>query len=139
MINIEFLSVNKELYINEINWRNGGEVFTCMGTKVFSPLIWYWSVTGQSGKIQNIPLTTKDTSLYGMDERNDIAHVINLGLNSGRLSLREWVRDVKRSCSFSAWYKDDKLPALWGYPRAFLLSLLPVKTKEFIKKLIRWK
>lgn len=139
LIDIEFFKVGEKIYLSEINWRNSARVFMCTGTKIFYPLIWYWSVTEQSEKIQNIPLTTKDTSLYGMDERNDIAHVINLGLNSGRLSLREWVRDVKRSCSFSAWYRDDKLPAFWSYPSALFLSLIPLGAKEFIKKLLKWK
>lgn len=128
-----------EIYVGEINWRDSGRVFMCMGMGIYYPLVWYWSVTGHADKIQGMAITTKDTSQYGMCEEADICHVLHSEPGFPRLSLREWIRDIRKAKSFAYWYHDDKLPALWGYPRAFLIGLLPLKTKEFIKRLIRWK
>ncbi|MBR4195478.1 MAG: hypothetical protein IKQ95_02050 [Synergistaceae bacterium] len=120
------------IYVGEINWRDSARVLMCMGTKVYYPLAWYWSVTGHPGKAQNIPLTTKDTSQYGMCEEADIYHVFHADPGFPRMSLREWLKDVRRAGSFAFWYHDDKLPALWGY--LFKLVLSPIK--QFALKLI---
>lgn len=67
-----------------------------------------------------------------MCEEADIYHVFHADPGFPRMSLREWLKDVRRAGSFAFWYHDDKLPALWGY--LFKLVLSPIK--QFALKLI---
>ncbi|MBQ7169285.1 MAG: hypothetical protein IJR63_05235 [Synergistaceae bacterium] len=136
LIDIELFKAGDKIYLCEINWRDSARVFMCKGTKVYYPLIWYYSVTGQDDKIHGLPLTTKDTSQYGMCEQVDIRHVFHSEPGFPRINLREWLGDVRKAQSFAYWHNDDKLPALWSYPKDFVSAILPHSMKDFIKRII---
>jgi len=38
-IDIELFLINDELYLNEVNFRNSGDVYACFNNKVYYPLI----------------------------------------------------------------------------------------------------
>ena len=139
LIDIELFKVGKKVYLCEINWRDSGRVFMCLGTKVYYPLVWYYSVTGQQDKISGMQLTTKDTTQFGMCEESDIHHVLHAEPGFPRIKLSQWIHDIKSAQSLSVWHPDDKKPSfwLWTSPRTLILTLMSNPMKNFIKRLLK--
>lgn len=113
------LQVNGKLYLNEVNWRNSGTIYSVLGSKVYYPVNWYyWKTKNQSP--ENFIQSCLDETVYTIDESLDLRHVA-----CGNITLKQWLRDKKKSKAFALWYTPDMRPAIAQY-----LHLL----KELIKR-----
>lgn len=110
-IDIELFNVNGEVYLNEINFRNSGDVFACFNDNIFYPLYLYMDLTKQD--ISNVNLNFSN-SYYAMNEATDLRHVVY-----GNLTFREWFKDLKRTKSFALWHRKDIKPAIYRYINLF--------------------
>ena len=116
---VEVLQVNGKLYLNEVNWRNSGTIYSVLGSKVYYPVNWYyWKTKNQSP--ENFIQSCLDETVYTIDESLDLRHVA-----CGNITLKQWLRDKKKSKAFALWYTPDMRPAIAQY-----LHLL----KELIKR-----
>lgn len=109
MFDVEIMYTPNAIYLNEINWRNSGNSFFCLGSDVHYAVVWYYIITNK--KIPyNFKFTCEDKKFYAMDESKDIRHVI-----AGNISLKRWIQDVKKSKCFAIWYKKDMKPTIIRY------------------------
>lgn len=116
---VDVLQVNGKLYLNEVNWRNSGTIYSVLGSKVYYPVNWYyWKTQNQSP--ENFIQSCLDETVYTIDESLDLRHVA-----CGNITLKQWLRDKKKSKAFALWYTPDMRPAIAQY-----LHLL----KELIKR-----
>ena len=116
---VDVLQVNGKLYLNEVNWRNSGTIYSVLGSKVYYPVNWYyWKTKNQSP--ENFIQSCLDETVYTIDESLDLRHVA-----CGNITLKQWLRDKKKSKAFALWYTPDMRPAIAQY-----LHLL----KELIKR-----
>lgn len=116
---VDVLQVNGKLYLNEVNWRNSGTIYSVLGSKVYYPVNWYyWKTKNQSP--ENFTQSCLDETVYTIDESLDLRHVA-----CGNITLKRWLRDKKKSKAFALWYTPDMRPAIAQY-----LHLL----KELIKR-----
>lgn len=122
LFDIDAFAVGGEFYLNEINWRNGGRDFTCLGTKIYYPLTWYQSVTDEPTLDLEYKIYTEEQ--FGMDETMDLRHVVYCGY-----PISKWNSDRKKSKSFAVWYSDDLKPVCYRYFYLFKEMLM-----RFIKR-----
>lgn len=106
-IDIELFMINGELYLNEVNFRNSGDVYACFHNKVFYALIWYLDIIGKDISKFNL---LYDNSRYAMNETTDIRHVI-----FGKMKLREWLHYYWNCSDFAIKFKGDMRPAFSRY------------------------
>ena len=110
-IDIELFVIKGELVLNEVNFRNSGDVYACFQHKVYYPYFSYLDMIGCDTSSLNVDYTTDKCA---MNETTDFRHVL-----FGDLSLKEWLR-YKRMCGDYAYYfKGDMKPA-WKKYRYFL-------------------
>ncbi len=121
LFDIELFEANGKIYLNEINWRNSGVDFCCLGTGVYYPYIWYLDMIGED--TSSCKHFCDDSQQFCMDESTDLRHVVFNGL-----SIKEWNRDRKKTKSFSLWYKNDLKPTFSRYVE-LLFSLIFKKYK----------
>ena len=119
IFDVEALRVGGKIYLNEINWRNSGTIYSVFGSKVYYPVNWYyWKTKNQLP--ENFIQSCLDETVYTIDESLDLRHVA-----CGNITLKQWLRDKKKSKAFALWYIPDMRPAIAQY-----LHLL----KELIKR-----
>ena len=91
IFDVEALRVGEKIYLNEINWRNSGTIYSVFGSKVYYPVNWYyWKTENQSP--ENFIRTCLDDTVYTMDESLDLRHVA-----CGSITLRQWLNDKKKA------------------------------------------
>lgn len=123
MIDIEFFeSDTGKIYVNEFNWRSSGRNFVGRYCGVYSAFWWYCAVTGQEF---NAAQRISNKSGYTMNEMTDYNHLLRK-----EISLREWIRDIRRTKSFAVWDCKDLRP--------FILRSLIV-AKSFLRRFRRGK
>ena len=109
IFDVEAFDVNGKMYLNEINWRNSGTVYSCMGTNVHYLVVWYyWKIGKQLPK--KLKLFCEDENVYSIDESLDLRYLI-----CGKITLRRWLQDRKRAKSFAIWFRSDLKPAIIEY------------------------
>ena len=106
---IDAFCVNGKMYLNEINWRNSGAVYSTLASKVYYPVLWYYWTIGK-----NIPgdmkITCDDKTICSMDESKDLRHVA-----CKNISFKRWIKDHKQTKAFSLWNIRDIKPAIIQY------------------------
>lgn len=110
-IDIELFVINGELVLNEVNFRNSGDVYACFQHKVYYPYFSYLDMIGADTSALN---TEYSTDMYAMNETTDFRHVVY-----GNLSLREWMCYRKNCRDFAYFFKGDMKP-VWKKYRYFL-------------------
>lgn len=108
MFDIEMFFMNGKIYVNEINWRNTGNSFLCLGSNVHYAVIWYLNAIGED--TSHLLHVSNDSSQYGMNESTDIRHVVFNGYGFGK-----WMKDRKKTSSFALWYIKDMKPVFAQY------------------------
>lgn len=108
-IDIELFMVHGEVYLNEVNFRNSGDIYACFYNKLFYPLIWYLDVIGEDVSEMNTNYTDK---YYAMNEFTDCKHVL-----AGNLSLGKWLYYVKNCKDFAFYFPSDMKPAVMYFLR----------------------
>ncbi len=107
LYDVELLVVNNEVYLNEINYRNSGGDYRIVSQGYFYPLIW---INDCLGIDNNEFLNYKLKPTYSMTFWYDYQHV-----KHGRISFKEWIKDVKKTSSFALYYKGDMKPVYSYY------------------------
>ena len=109
IFDVEALRVGEKIYLNEINWRNSGTIYSVFGSKVYYPVNWYyWKTENQSP--ENFIRTCLDDTVYTMDESLDLRHVA-----CGNITLRQWLNDKKKARAFAIWDATDLKPTMVQY------------------------
>lgn len=120
LFDIELFKVGDQIYLNEINWRNTGNSFFCLGTDVHYAVVWYYDVTGK--KRDNLKRRCTDTSQYAMNEATDFRYVV-----FEHYPFKKWNAERKKTKSFALWFKEDKKPARKRYRQLFFKLLKGTK------------
>lgn len=102
LFSIEFIrSMNDEIYFLEINFRNDGNAWCVTAAGVNLPVIW---VKANSGIDYNDEIhDVKNITV--MPEFQDFKLVLQK-----KVSLRQWLKDWRRTDAFLDWNKKDKKP-----------------------------
>lgn len=109
IFDVEALCVGGKIYLNEINWRNSGTIYSVFGSKVYYPVNWYyWKTKNQLP--ENFIQSCLDETVYTIDESLDLRHV-----TCGNITLKQWLRDKKKSKAFALWYSKDLRPTVAQY------------------------
>lgn len=109
IFDVEALRVGEKIYLNEINWRNSGTIYSVFGSKVYYPVNWYyWKTENQSP--ENFIRTCLDDTVYTMDESLNLRHVA-----CGNITLRQWLNDKKKARAFAIWDATDLKPTMVQY------------------------
>lgn len=114
-IDIELFVINGELVLNEVNYRNSGDVYACFQHKVYYPYFSYLDMIGADTTALNIEYSTDK---YAMNETTDFRHVVY-----GNLSLKEWLFYWKNSGDYAYYFKGDMKP-VWKKYRYFLKKFI---------------
>ena len=116
---LDLFKVGDRLYFNEINWRSSANVFAAVKSGNNYPYEWYRSVTEDSyaPSEDNGP-----KEIYFMNEFRDYHHVL-----AKKISVREWMRDVKRTDSFAFSDRSDRRPFQVQIRNTIAGRLLPGK------------
>lgn len=101
-IDIELFKVGDKVYLNEVNFRNSGDVYACFYDKLFYPYIWYLDVIGQDISNCNISYSNEK---YAMNETTDFRHVLKK-----TIKLREWLHYYKNCGNFAYRFPGDMKP-----------------------------
>lgn len=106
LIDVECFWVNDELYLNEINWRNSGGDFRAVADGFYYAYWFYRSICSANFKV---PSWQKKNNSYSMVENADFYHVFKVK----DVSLKEWIKDVRRTKNFATFRCDDIKPFLY--------------------------
>jgi len=120
-IDIELFVINGELVLNEVNFRNSGDVYACFGQNVHYPVFSYLDMIGEDTSKMNIEY---DTEHYAMNETTDFRHVIYCGL-----SIREWIKYWRKSGDYAYWFTGDMKP-VWRKYRYFIKKMIDRKNED---------
>ncbi len=116
LYDIELFVRGDEIWLNEINFRNSGDVYMAIKQGFYYPLVWVNDVI-------NLPndstLTHPVHKTYAMTELADIRNVFN-----GSVSLLNWIRDFRKVDDFAVMFKGDMKPFFYklliGFKNRFL-------------------
>lgn len=111
-------------YFLEINMRNDGNAYAVTAAGVNLPFIWVASCIGEDIVLE---AGNKVNSIIVMPELVDVYQML-----SGRITLRKWLSDIKRTNCFLYYNKHDKRPFYAEIIR-FLISI----TKDVFGKIKR--
>lgn len=119
-IDIELFMIRGKLYLNEVNFRNSGDVYACFHNKVYYPLIWYLDIIGKSHAYLN---TDYENTYYAMNETTDFRHVV-----FGNLGFKEWWKYYKKTADFAIRFSGDSRPTLLRY--LYFIKCIFLKGKQ---------
>ena len=122
-IDIELFMVNGSLMLNEVNFRNSGDIYGCFTNKVFYSYYSYLDMIGEDISECNFSYNEKTTA---MDENLDVRHFV-----FGHMSVWQWLKDWKRCSDFALFFKGDMKPALAKYLKAFLSFFSKYKSEKY--------
>lgn len=126
-IDIELFMVKGEIYLNEVNFRNSGDVYACFYNKLYYSLIWYLDIIGRDVSNMNM---TYDNTKYAMNETTDFRHVVY-----GTLKLKQWLKYYKNCADFAIKFKGDTRPVRARYLYYIKKALFSSKNqKNLVKK-----
>lgn len=119
-IELFVLPLTNEIYLNEINFRNSGDVYMGLNQKFNYPYIWVRDVLGESNEgVLNHPV--KDE--YCMTELSDFRNVLKK-----HIKYKTWKKDYKRSSDFALKFKGDMRPRnyrIYQYVCMYIKKCLP--------------
>lgn len=118
-IDIELFMIQGEIYLNEVNFRNSGDVYACFHNKLYYPLIWYKDIIGED--VSSMNMMYSDT-YYAMNEITDSKQVM-----AGNLTLRQWLHYVRNCRDFAFFFPGDMKPAL-----VYAMGILRRKARKLI-------
>ncbi len=111
-IDIELFIVNGEIYLNEVNFRNSGDIFACFHSEMYYPYYWYLDVIGKD--ISRLNINYK-CDKYAMNETTDFRHVVN-----GSIAIWDWLKYLNNTADCALWFRGDLKPALKRYSYYFM-------------------
>lgn len=106
---VELLHKGDKNYFMEVNFRHDGLAYAATASGVNLPALLF--------KLGNdIPMQVRDT--YMMDLSIDFCHV-----KDGNLSLKDWIKDFRKTSCFLNYNKKDKQPTISYYKNKFKQKL----------------
>ena len=115
---IEIINVGGDIYLNEINFRNSGDVYACFHNKIFYSYYGYLDMIG----VQNKNINTKySNKYYAMCEDRDLMWVKN-----GLLSFTKWLRFLIKTRDFAYFSIGDLRPSL-AYYKVYFRNMIKNK------------
>ena len=118
-IDIELFMIQGKIYLNEVNFRNSGDVYACFHNQLYYPLIWYKDIIGEDVSSMN---TVYSDRYYAMNEITDSKQVL-----SGTLTLRQWLHYVRNCRDFAFFFPRDMKPAL-----VYVMGIVRRKARKLI-------
>lgn len=106
-IDIEIFIIGDDIYLNEINFRNSGDVYACFNPAIYYPFYSYLDMIGVELSDKNFNYVKKT---YAMNETTDFRHAIY-----GSLSLSEWITCCKQCQDFAIYFPGDMKPVRKRY------------------------
>lgn len=106
-IDIELFVIGDEIYLNEVNFRNSGDVYACIAPKVYYP---YYSYLDMIGNSCNDLVVMHKKKTYAMNETTDIRHAIY-----GTLSIFDWLSCCRKCQDFAIKFPGDMRPVRKRY------------------------
>ena len=120
-IDIELFVINGELVLNEVNFRNSGDVYACFSQNVHYPVFSLLDMIAEDTSQMNSDYTTDH---YAMNEATDFRHVLYRGMK-----LCEWWRYWKKSRDYAYWFSGDMKP-VWRKYKYFLKKMISKKNED---------
>lgn len=102
LYDIELFVVGDEVLLNEINYRNSGDVYMGIQQEYYYPYAWFLDCIGEKVDIGSNP----HCDSYAMTEFADFRNVLKK-----RVKLPEWVGDFGKTKDFALFFKGDMRPA----------------------------
>lgn len=106
-IDIEIFVIGNEIYLNEVNFRNSGDVYACFAPQVHYPYYSYLDMIGNSCKGYVMEHKKKT---YAMNETTDFRHAVY-----GTLSFFDWLSCYKQCQDFAIKFPGDMKPVRKRY------------------------
>lgn len=103
-IDIEIFKIGNEIWLNEVNFRNSGDIYACFADKLYYPVILYYDLIGKSTDNMNFDQIHSE---YAIDEFQDLGLVL-----TGEQSIINWLRYIKKSSNHAYMFKGDYQPLL---------------------------
>lgn len=101
-IDVEAFCINKDIFLNEINWRNSGGDFRLLSHGYYYAYWYYCSLN--TGKRMNTQWKIPE-NIYSMVEYTDVRHIIKNGLH-----MLHWIKDFMKTKNFAILSKNDWKP-----------------------------
>lgn len=99
-------------YFMEMNFRNDGNSIAVTDAGTNLPYIWYLYYSGGDWEKELKESTIKET--YWQPEPYYFRNIF-----TGEISVKEWWKNLRRTNSFSIYFKEDKRPLRWFVLREF--------------------
>ena len=106
LYDMELFVCGSEIYLNEINYRNSGDVYMALSQGYYYPYAWVCDCVGLPVTIDDHP-TSGD---YTMTECADLRNAV-----FGPLSVMQWLKDFGKCKDYALKYKGDMKPAFSRY------------------------
>lgn len=106
LYDIELFVVNGDLILNEINYRNSGDVYMGIKQGYYYPFAWVMDCLDKPVNI----LPNPKKSSYAITECADVRHVIKRELN-----IFSWLKDLLRSDDYALFLFSDIKPTIYRY------------------------
>lgn len=106
LFDIELFMVNGEIYLNEINYRNSGDVYMGIQQKYYYPYAWYLDCLGKQVEIAGAPRQ----SVTAMTECADFRNVLK-----GNIAMHKWINEFVNTQDYALKFKGDMKPAVNRY------------------------
>ena len=102
LYDIELFVRDDEIWLNEINFRNSGDVYMAINQGFYYPLVW---VNDALGYVNDSKLIHPSKKTFAMTELADIRNIFN-----GQVSLINWVKDFRKVNDFALIFRGDMKP-----------------------------
>ena len=105
-IDIELFYIDGEIYLNEINFRNSGDIYSCISKNIHYPYYLYLDAIGETINDSNFEVKNM---CYAMNEIQDFKYVRNR-----LMKVSQWFYYWRKSSDYAYLYKKDMMP-FWVY------------------------
>lgn len=110
LYDIELFVVGDEIWLNEINYRNSGDVYMGLEQKYYYPFAWLQDCCGEK---VNIPVSPLKNS-FAMTECADLRNVIK-----GNVNVFVWIKQFLSCRDYALKFRGDMKPAFKQYAHYF--------------------
>lgn len=106
LYDIELFVIDGDIWLNEINYRNSGDVYMGIEQKYYYPLAWVQDCLGIKVDISSSPMQNS----YAMTECADLRNVIK-----GHVNIFTWIKEFIVCKDYALKFKGDMHPAYKQY------------------------
>lgn len=111
LYDIELFVVGENIYLNEMNLRNSGDVYMALSQNYHYAVAWYFDVLNIDCRILEYP----EKNDFCMTECADLRHVV-----FGKYSFFRWINDYRKCKDYALRFHGDMRPAYNRYLYYFI-------------------